>query len=116
MEPWEIQQRSIHPEVRERAVRLFEEHVHEYPSRRAAMQSLAGKIGCTAETLRSWVQRAEALGLPGLPLPRAGARILHKNLDIAFLNRLEISKRNTLVLGVHSWLRPQTSSPHLWPP
>ena len=48
------------PEVRERAVRLFQEHVHEYPSRWAAMQSIAGKIGCTAETLRSWVQRAEA--------------------------------------------------------
>lgn len=44
----------------ERAVRLFQEHVHEYPSRWVAMQSIAGKIGCTAETLRAWVQRAEA--------------------------------------------------------
>ncbi len=29
------------PEVRERAVRLFQEHVYEYPSRWAAMQSIA---------------------------------------------------------------------------
>ena len=52
------------PEVRERAVRLFQEHVHEYPSRWAAMQSIAEKIGCTAEMLRSWVQRAEAQADP----------------------------------------------------
>ena len=44
------------PEVHERPVRLVQEHVHEYPSRWAAMQSIAGKIGCTAETLCSWIQ------------------------------------------------------------
>ncbi len=47
-------------EFQERAVRLFQEHVHEYPSRWAAMQAIAGKIGSTAETLRSWVVKAEA--------------------------------------------------------
>ena len=52
------------PEVRERAVRLFQEHVHEYPTRWAAMQSIAGRIGCTAETLRSWVVKAEAAADP----------------------------------------------------
>ncbi len=45
------------PEVQERAVRLFREHVHEYPSRWAAVQSIAGKIGCTANTLRNRVLR-----------------------------------------------------------
>ena len=52
------------PEVRERAVRLFQEHAHEHPSRWAAMQSIAGKIGCTTETLRAWVMRAEAAADP----------------------------------------------------
>jgi transposase len=47
------------PEVRERAVRLLAEHRDEYASEWAAMQSIAGKIGCTAETLRSWVRRVE---------------------------------------------------------
>ena len=47
------------PEVRERAVRMVLEHRGEYPSEWAAMKSVAGKIGCTAETLRSWVRREE---------------------------------------------------------
>ena len=47
------------PEIRERAVRLVFEHQEEYDSQWAAMNSIAGKVGCTAETLRKWVRRAE---------------------------------------------------------
>jgi len=47
------------PEVRERAVRLVQEHGPEYPSQWAAIGSIAGKFGCTAETLRKWVRQAE---------------------------------------------------------
>lgn len=45
-------------------MRLFQEHVHEYPSRWEAMKSIAEKIGCTTETLRSWVIKAEATADP----------------------------------------------------
>jgi transposase len=47
------------PEVQERAVRLVQEHTPEYPSQWAAIRSIAGKVGCTAEALRRWVRRAE---------------------------------------------------------
>ena len=47
------------PEVRERAVRLVFEQQGEYDSQWAALNSIAGKIGCTAETLRKWVRRSE---------------------------------------------------------
>ena len=47
------------PEVRERAVRLVFEHESEYESQWAALSSIASKIGCTPETLRKWVRRAE---------------------------------------------------------
>ena len=47
------------PEVRERAVRMVREHGPEHPSQWAAMASIAGKLGCTTETLRRWVRQAE---------------------------------------------------------
>lgn len=47
------------PEVRERAVRMVVEHQSEHASQWAAIESIAVKIGCTAETLRSWVRQRE---------------------------------------------------------
>ena len=47
------------PEVRERAVRMVFNHAGDYPTQWAAITSIAAKIGCTPETLRSWVRRAE---------------------------------------------------------
>ena len=47
------------PEVRERAVRLVQEHRGEYPSLWAAIESIAPKIGCVPQTLNEWVKRHE---------------------------------------------------------
>ena len=47
------------PEVRERAVRWVLTSEHEHPSRWAATQLVATKIGCTAETLRKWISKIE---------------------------------------------------------
>ncbi len=46
-------------EVRERAVRMVQEHRGEHASQWAAIVSIAAKIGCTAETLRRWLHEAE---------------------------------------------------------
>jgi transposase len=50
------------PEVRERAVRLVQEHRGEYPSLWAAVESIAPKIGCVSQTLLEWVKRDEIDG------------------------------------------------------
>jgi transposase-like protein len=47
------------PEVKNRAVRLVQEQSKDYPTQWAAIKSVAVKIGCSAETLRSWVRQRE---------------------------------------------------------
>src|ERR687885_1607274 len=47
------------PEVRQRAVRMVLDHGGDHAPQWAAIGSIAGKIGCTAETLREWVRQAE---------------------------------------------------------
>ena len=47
------------PEVRERAVRMVEEHRATHASEWGVLQSVAPKLGCTAETLRKWVCQAQ---------------------------------------------------------
>ncbi len=50
-------QNRYSPEVRERAIRLVQEQQKEYDSQ--WMVSIAPKIGCTPETLRTWVRQSE---------------------------------------------------------
>lgn len=48
------------PEVRERAVRMVQEHRADYSSLWAAIESIAPKISCVPQTLNDWVKKAEA--------------------------------------------------------
>ena len=47
------------PEMRERAVRMVLDSIAEHPSKWAAIKSVAAKIGCNPETLRSWINKSE---------------------------------------------------------
>jgi transposase-like protein len=72
------------PEVRERAVRLVRDHTKDHASQWAAIQSVAGKLGCTAESLRRWVREAER---------EAGARPGPTRADTERLQALERENR-----------------------
>ncbi len=47
------------PEVRERVVRMVLDHQGDYPSRWAAIESVAKKIGCAPQSLHEWVRKTE---------------------------------------------------------
>lgn len=47
------------PEVRARAVRMVLDHQGEHASQWAAISSIAAKIGCSGETLRTWIRQSE---------------------------------------------------------
>lgn len=47
------------PQVRERAVRLVQKSRSEYPSLWVTVESIAPKMGCSAQTLLTWVKRHE---------------------------------------------------------
>jgi transposase len=50
---------TFSPEVRERAVRMVQEHRADHTSQWAAIVSISAKIGCSAQTLSNWVRRSE---------------------------------------------------------
>ena len=47
------------PELRERAIRMVYEQREHHESHWAAIESVAQKIGCTAQTLKNWIAKAE---------------------------------------------------------
>jgi transposase len=64
------------------------EHAAAHPSQWAAITSIAAKLRCSAETLRSWVRQAErdAGQRPGLTTDeRARLKQLVENLDLHLL-------------------------------
>lgn len=49
----------ISPELRDRAVRLVHEQRKEYGSHWATIESVAGKVGCSPQTLDNWLKWRE---------------------------------------------------------
>lgn len=76
------------PELRGRAVRLVAEARPSYPSEWAAIESVAGKLGASAETVRTWVRQAEVDGgqRPGVTSEES-AEIRRLRREVAELRR-----------------------------
>ena len=50
------------PEFRERAVRMLDEHVSDYPSISVACREISAKLGCSADSLRVWWKQSRRDG------------------------------------------------------
>ncbi len=75
-------------EVKERAVRLVLDSLDDYPSKWAAIRSIAEKVGCGPETLRKWVRKAEDADKPEVQRTEADkARIKELEREVFELQR-----------------------------
>ena len=76
------------PEVRARAVGMVLDHAGAHGSQWESIVSIAGKIGCTSETLRRWVRQAERdEGLRPGPTSREQARIRELEREVRELRQ-----------------------------
>lgn len=79
-------------EQRARAVRLVTEARSGYRSEGAAIESVAGKIGVSAETLRTWVRQAQVDGgqRPGMTSEESAEvkRLRRENAELRRANEI----------------------------
>ena len=75
------------PDIRQRAVRLYQEQRNEYPTQWAAIVSIASKFGCTPETLRTWIKKFEAEALDNSLAANQAQLIKQQEREIKELQR-----------------------------
>ena len=97
------------PEVKERTVRLVLGHQGEYASQYAAIQSVAGKIGCNPDTLRGWVGQAER------DAGRRRGRTTNERARLATLERenRELRWANEILRKASAYFAQAEASPEL---
>ncbi|WP_376691075.1 IS3 family transposase [Wenzhouxiangella sp. EGI_FJ10409] len=101
--------KKFSPEVRERAVRMVQEHRGEYPSLWAAVESIAPKIGCMPQTLLEWVKRAEvdAGERPGTTTAEA-----QRMKELERENK-ELRRANDILRTASGFFRPGRARPQI---
>ena len=73
------------PEIRQRAIRMVYEVRESHDSQWAAIKAVAGKIGCTAQTLSNWLRKASAPAAS--TSPAADVRVKELEREVRELKR-----------------------------
>lgn len=73
------------PEIRDRAIRMVYEIRESHESQWAAIEAVASKIGCTAQTLSSWIRKTNAPA--GSSTQAADTRVKELEREIRELKR-----------------------------
>lgn len=68
------------PEVRDRAIRMVYEVRESHKSQWAAIDAVASKIGCMAQTLSNWIRKASAPAGPSTPATDARVKDLEREV------------------------------------
>lgn len=68
------------PEVRERAIRMVYEVRESYDSQWAAIEAVASKIGCTAQTLSNWIRKESTPATPATSVNDARVKELEREV------------------------------------
>ncbi len=77
--------KKFSPELRERAIRMVYEARESHPSQWSTIESVAGKIGCTPQTLSNWI-RKETIK-EGVAEDAAQARVKELEREVRELKR-----------------------------
>jgi len=96
-------------EVRERAVRMVFESAREYRSQWAVILSIANKIGCTPETLRTWVRQEE------IDTGRRGGLTADERAPMKELEREVRELRRANEILRKAWAFPDEAGLERWP-
>jgi len=76
------------PEVRDRAVRMVAECREDHSSQWSAIEAIAGKVGCIAQTLHTWARQHERdTGLREGPTTAEQKRVKELEREVKELRR-----------------------------
>jgi transposase len=74
------QSKKFSPELRERAIRMIYEVRETHTSQWAAIEAVAGKIGCTPQTLSNWIRKTAVPSSPAAPATDARVKELEREV------------------------------------